>query len=468
VRPDPFGRLGSAALAGAIAGCAWLIAATFGAIPAASEIPSLLACPRGIRPLLDARWSIAGRAPSHSLTLIPLEPLPAIPPRPGETARQWTIWGQGTPDPTGNLVFGAVGDHGATDARVRIFAYDPRSGTVTLSPEINASLGARPGAFADGKIHGRLDFFGGPWIWFATYWAKYPEPSAADYASGYRGGHIARYNVRTGEIVDEGVPLPHASWPSHRIDGARGIFYAAGHFSEFLAWDIRARKPLYAGKLPGGWTWGNRVILLDEPSGTVYSSDVGAPEAGFPLLRYDPALNRFERLPVRMPAGEKGERTPLRAHTDRRGPDGLFWAMTQDGTLFSYDPEKRKMSTAGSCWPGTRRYTTALVRSPKGRYLYYLPGAHGDAFLEGAPVVQYDTRLGRFKVLAFLGATLLAEHGYLAGGTYSIVLDAAGATLLIFMNGAARSPGDSRPLPQEAFGAPAVLALAIPPGERIE
>jgi len=422
---------------------------------------SLLKPPAAIKPLLIGDWSIAGLAPTVELYRLPLDPIKDSAPPAGETLRQWTVWGQGTIDPATGRFYGAVGDHAGRDARIHIVVFDPRTKKISLSPEINASLGARPGAFADGKIHGRLDFYSdqGPWLWFCTYWAKYPEPSAEDYATGYEGGHIGRYNVLTGDVVDEGVPLPHASWPSHIVDAGRGRLYAAGHFGEFLAWDIGAKKVLFAGRLPAGLSWGNRVLLLDEKTGSVYSSNADGSDPTFNMIRYDPAGNRFEKLPLPMPPDEKGERGPIRANTARRGPDGLFRAVTQNGILFAFDPEKATIEPLGSCWPGGRRYTTSIASSPDGRYLYYLPGAHGDSFLEGSPVVQYDTQQKRFKVLAFLSSELLSKYGYLVGGTYSVVLDPSGETLYILMNGVFRDPQDSGPLPKEDFGAPVLLIV---------
>lgn len=431
------------------------------AAPPSGGDPSLLQPPGEIGPLLEGKWTIARQAPDVEFFPLPLEPVKAGPPPVGETPRQWTIWGQGTIDRSTGVLYASVGDHAGLGARIHIVAFDPRTKGITLSTEINARLGAPPGAFADGKIHGRLDFFDGPWLWFCTYWAKYPEPSAEDYATGYSGGHIGRYDVRTGEIVDEGVPLPRASWPSHIIDAARGRLYAAGHFGEFLAWDIKRKKSLFADRLPDGMSWGNRVLLLDERTGAVYSSETSGADPAFPLIRYDPGMNAFENLRLPMPADEKGVRRPIRAHTMQPGTDGLFRAVTENGVLFAFDPVKRRIEPFESCWPGRHRYTTSIAASPDGRYLYYLPGAHGDSFVDGSPLVQYDTRLGRFKVLAFLGPALLAKYGYLAGGTYSIVADARGETLYVLMNGVFRDPKDATPLPDQAFGSPVLLLIKL-------
>ena len=205
------------------------------------------------------------------------------------------------------------------DARIHIVAFDPRTKGITLSAEINARLGALPGAFADGKIHGRLDFYDGPWLWFCTYWAKYPEPSSEDYATGYRGGHIGRYNVRTGEVVDEGVPLLArlVAVPSRR-QGAGTIVRRRPFRRVPRLGYRRRRKTSLPGRLPDGMSWGNRVLLLDERTGAVYSSDTSGGDPAFPLIRYDPAT-QHDREPASPDASGRDGRASARSGRIRPG-----------------------------------------------------------------------------------------------------------------------------------------------------
>ena len=424
--------------------------------------------PDSVRGLLTGAWTAARNMSGIEFYPIPLDP-PSFPPvSRGASPRQWTIWGQGSWDTRHGRLYVAVGDHGGVDARLHIVEFDPSTNKIGLSPDINAGIGGKPGSFRDGKIHGRLEFYDGPWVWFCTYWAKYPEPDEKDYGSGYRGGHIVRYNVETGAIVDEGVPLTRASWPGHRLDATRGILYASGHFGEFLAWDIRLGKARFAGFPPPGSTWANRVLLLDEKTGMVYSTSSEASDGRYPLVRYEPDRNRFRQLACAMPSDGKGQTGPIRCHTDHRGPDGLFWGLTQNGVLFSFDPDASQVAAFGEAWPGQNRYTTSIARSPGGRYLYYLPGAHGDGFLEGMPLVQFDTVSRKFKVLAFLGPYLLKRSRYLCGGTYSVALDDKGERLFVAMNGAWQNPAAQDILPASALGVPALLVITIPSEERKE
>ena len=68
---------------------------------------------------------------------------------------------------------------------------------------------------------------------------------------------------------------------------------------------------------------------------------------------------------------------PMRAQTRKLGPDGLFWCVTSGGQLFTFDPKKEEIIDKGRNWPGAQTYACSMDRSPGGRYVYYLPGAHG-------------------------------------------------------------------------------------------
>jgi hypothetical protein len=156
----------------------------------------------------------------------------------------------------------------------------------------------------------------------------------------------------------------------------------------------------------------------------------------------------------------------MRAQTAHRGPDGLFWGVSSNGQLFTFDPEKEEVLSKGYNWPGEQRYTASMDRSPGGRYVYYAPGAHGAGYLDGSPVVQYDTRTGQKKVLAFMFPYYYEKYGYTPGGTFSIRLDNKGERLFILWNGAfvEHKPGQE----SDTFGQCSVMVVNIPTNERQE
>ena len=179
------------------------------------------------------------------------------PPPPSFFPNRWTItitlsgasWGKSAYYPPNGRFYTSIGDNGSYDAHLYIVEYDPATLTIHLSPEINDALGRPADMIGEGKIHGCVDFVDGPEMWFCTYWSKYPEPHEEDWQTGYTGGHIMSYNVETGDLMDYGVPMLRASWPSHRVDPQRKMLYAAGYYCEFLAWDMEKREPRWMGNL---------------------------------------------------------------------------------------------------------------------------------------------------------------------------------------------------------------------------
>ena len=71
---------------------------------------------------------------------------------------------------------------------------------------------------------------------------------------------------------------------------------------------------------------------------------------------------------------------------------------------------------------------------PNGRYLYYVPGAHGGGFKDGSPVVQYDLKTRTRKVLAFLHPFYESKYGFIPKGTYSTEISEEGDKLFITWN----------------------------------
>ncbi len=429
---------------------------------------------------------IAKTPPKVEFAVVPVEPLflgespvkskSSISNEPGP----WSNWSQANFDSRTGKFYSSVGDHGKYDAHILLVEYDPAAKKVKCLPEVNKVLGRTKNQFAEGKIHGWLDFYKSKDIdkahlWYCTYWAKYNEPDEEDYATGYDGGHVMSYDVMTGDIVDYGVPLKRASWPYHRVDTKRGIMYGVGMFGEFLAWDINKQETMWAGYLPTGMGWWERAILIDDVTGMVYTSNRdAAADPALHIIKYDPFKNRFFKLNCHVPdetltgnrGGKPGGPTQMRAQTRTRGSDGLFWCTSYNGLLFTFDPAKEETVSKGYNWPGEQRYTASMDRSPKGRYVYYLPGAHGHGYSDGSPVVQLDTRTGTKKVLAFMFPYFYDKYGYTPGGTFSIKLDDKGERLFVLWNGAfvEYDPNKS----SDTFGQCSVMVINIPAGERAE
>jgi len=150
----------------------------------------------------------------------------------------------------------------------------------------------------------------------------------------------------------------------------------------------------------------------------------------------------------------------------REARDGSVYGTTQGtGQLFRYRPARDELEMLGPAWQ-RGDYVTVCELSPDERFLYYLPGAHGGAFRQGTPVVQYEIATGRRKVLAFLARAFEQAHNYVPAGTYGMKVSADGGTLYVNFNGHAADgtrPAHMRP---NGFALCSFAAIHIPASER--
>jgi hypothetical protein len=445
---------------------------------------SMLIPPASLKDLWDETTVIAKTPPKIEFGIAPAEPRffgesPRQPSDPSlHYSREWSNWSQATMNERTGKFYSTIGDTDPYDTHLYVVEYDPATKKLSCLPEIHKVLGTPDGQMKDGKLHGYLDFYQDR-LWLCTYWTLYPEPGEAEFATGYKGGHILAIDVATGDIADYGVPCERISWPYHRIDKKRGIMYGVGFFGEFLAWDIAKRQIIWAGYPPKDITWWWRAMMIDEVTGNVYSSYIYDPDPNVHMVKYDPTRNRFYKMETRMPhcsaqhqiveTEKPREVDMIRANTLHRGPDGLIWGVTKQGELFTFNPDTDEIVAKGINWPGLIRYTCAMDRSPGGRYIYYCPGAHGVAYQDGSPVVQYDTKTGIKKVIAFLFPYYHKKYGYIPAGTFSIKLDAKGESLFALWNGGFFDPDDAKKSDFHGFfGNCAITHIHIPESERIE
>lgn len=89
----------------------------------------------------------------------------------------------------------------------------------------------------------------------------------------------------------------------------------------------------------------------------------------------------------------------------------------------------------GTAAVGSQEYISSIEVDSTGRYLYYVPGAHGGATKDGTPIVQFDLQRKQRKVLGFLHATFWKEHGYALDGSFSSALDEKGERLFVSWDG---------------------------------
>ena len=363
--------------------------------------------------------------------------------------RPWSDWGEGLA--TDGKYYGAIGDHKGPDGNALVFEYDSKTKKIRTVVDLKKLLKLPEGHYCPGKIHSRIDKGNDGWLYFSTHRGS-TRVTTDEYH--YKGDWIIRYHPATEktEIVVQ-APVPKQCIPSSVLDPERLIFYggtAAGDYSDkrimFFAYDITAKKLLYSD-FEGPY----RYLLYAKSTGRVYYTKMD----GEPLKRFDPAKGP--------PAVQIDARIGLRAATQET-PQGFVYTVSTrgDSTLWSFNTKTEVAEKIGSAPVGSQSYVTSLDVDPAGRYLYYMPGAHGGSEHDGTPVVQFDLKTRKKKVIAFLHPFYQKKYGYTPLGTFGSAIDEKGEKLYVTWNGnrggAVRGRLD--------FDTCALMVIHIPESER--
>lgn len=361
----------------------------------------------------------------------------------------WSVWGDGLA--TEKKYYSAIGDHKAPEGNAFVFEYDPDRKTFRTLVDVKKFLDLPKGHYVPGKIHSRIDLGKDGWLYFSTHRGS-TRVTTDEYH--YEGDWILRTRPETGEteIVAHG-PVPKHCIPTSVLDPERMIFYggtAPGNLTDpvmFFAYDVRAKKVLHTAT-DGPY----RYFLFARSTGRVYyvNEDEG------PLLRYDPASGRGpERIP-----GAIG----LRSATQETRDGFVYTVSTRgDGSLWRFDTKSEAIERIGEASVGGETYVTTIDVDPTGRFLYYVPGAHGGSENDGTPVVQFDVKTRKKKVIAFLYPFYEKKYGCVPLGTFGSAIDPAGDKLFITWNGN-RGGRDERG--RFGFDTCALTVIHIPESER--
>jgi len=342
-------------------------------------------------------------------------------PRPDYEGDPWSQWGQGLALDDGRYV-SAVGDHLGADGNSYLFVYDPATERLTRFTDVLAEVDHEEGDWGYGKVHGQLVAGRCGEALFATYWGT---DDGISFGDSYQGDVLLRLDTSSLEVDPVGVPVPQHGIPSLTGAGGDGLLYgeavvpSAGpqgsKDGDFFVYDPTAREVVFQGtdeRLNGF-----RNVLVDA-AGTAYVSTQGGE-----LLAYEPGADELrahsDRLPGRV----------LRAST-QPAPDGTVYGTTQNpDRLFAFRPDGRidDLGPAGG-------YTASVALHPDGNRFFYAPGAHGDSWEEGTPVVAVDTTTGERSTLVELNALAEKELGLTLGGSYSVSVDPSGERLYVGFN----------------------------------
>jgi hypothetical protein len=360
---------------------------------------------------------IAATAPTIDFALFPGQDYRGNP---------WSAWGESTV--AGNKYYASIGDHLAPAGNAFVYEYDLEQKSFRKLLDLRALLKLPAGHYAPGKIHTRLDLGSDGWLFCATHRGS-TRVTTDEYH--YRGDWIVRCRPETGEAeVVVQAPVPKHCIPNGALDPKRLIFYggttpgspvndAAG---QFFAYDVQAHKLLFAG--PNGPA---RSMIVATSSGKVYFTP-GNQDA--PLYRFDP------KDPARVVTLD--ERIGIRAAT-RESSGGKVYTVSvgQDGRepmFYAFDTRRESVSELGPAAVGAETYIASLAADAAGRFVYYVPGAHGGGDRDGSPVVQFDTQKRQKKVIAFLHPFYQKKYALTPKGTYSVAVDSDGKQVFITWN----------------------------------
>ncbi len=347
---------------------------------------------------------------------------------PGQTyaGKPWSVWGDSLA--VNGRCYSAIGDHLAPQGNAFVFEYDPTTRKFRQLTDVKKLLGLPAGHYMPGKIHSRIDLGSDGWLYFSTHRGSTKVTTDEFH---YTGDWILRAHPASGksEIVARGA-VPKHCLPASVMDPKRMIFYAGSAPGskddplgiQFLAYDVRKRKVLYSG--PDGPA---RALMFSPSTGRIYFNPEKDDSA---LMRFDPDKGG---PPVRL---EKN--IGVRA-ASAETPQGIIYTVSQgqggsESTLFAFNPKTESVEELAAVAVGTQQYVTSLDADPTGRFLYYVPGAHGGAEKDGTPIVQFDIRTKTRKVLAFLEPFYTKNYGVTLRGTYGLAVDPAGDKLYITWN----------------------------------
>ncbi len=398
------------------------------------QSPKFLERPEGS----PADVPIAKTAPTVDFAFFPGQDYPGNP---------WSTWGDSLA--VNGKYYASVGDHHALGTAF-VYEYDPGTKQFRQLVDLRKLLQLPEGHYTPGKIHSRLDLGSDGWLYFSTHRGS---TKITDDAHHYEGDWIVRCHPGDGkaEVVAHG-PVPKHCIPCSVLDPQRLIFYggtAPGSDSDaagiqFFAYDVREKKVLYAG--PDGPA---RYMAFAPSTGRVYF--VGSKSDK--LQRFDPAKGGApEAIPGTIDIRSATQETK----------DGFIYTVSEGNagkaaTLYAFNTKTEECTPLGSAAVGSQSYIASLDVDPTGRYLYYVPGAHGGSDRDGCAVVQFDVKTKTKKVLAFLGPFYAQKYGNMLKGSYSSAVDPAGDKLYITWNNNRGS---------KAWDSAALTVIHIPESER--
>ncbi len=342
----------------------------------------------------------------------------------------WSVWGDGSA--VEGRYYSAIGDHLAPGGNAFVYEYDAALKEFKLLCDVKKLIQLPEGHYTPGKVHTRVDVGSDGRVYFATHRGS-TRVTTDQYH--FRGDWVLAADPKSGksEVLIH-APVAKHCIPTGSLDPKRLIFYGGTTAGapvngdeniQFFAYDVKADKVIYSGA-----NGPSRYVMVSSSTGRVYFTPGAEGKTMGKLVRFDPAQPGKPK--------EIDAQLGLRAATDET-PQGIIYTTSQGSggkpsMLYAFDVKTEQARELGTAGVGTQEYITSIDADPTGRYLYYVPGAHGGSEKDGCPVIQFDTQTGRKKVLAFLHPYCQERFGFTLKGTFGSAVDPAGDKLYITWN----------------------------------
>ncbi len=359
-------------------------------------------------------------------------------PRPEYKGNPWSQWGQGIVLADGRYL-STIGDHLGADGNSYLFVYDPDTRELTRFADVLSQVEHERGAWGYGKIHAQLVAGACDEVYVSTYWGS---RKGLAYSSTYDGDLLFRIDPGTLALEPLGVPVPKHGIPSLAGFAPDGLLFGEAvdpAISEdrdrgsFFVYDTERNGLAFESE--HGDHIGFRNILVGADGSAYIAAEGGR------LLRWRPGGGELEELPATLPGSGR-----LRAST-APGPDGTVYGVTENPDRFFALHPDGAVEDLGEA----RDYTASIALHPDGDRFFYVPGAHGDGYEQGTPLVEVDAATGDQKVVAELNPLAEQQLGLTVGGSYNVAVDPSGDRVYVGLNAAERGS-------EEPFGE-VVLAI---------
>lgn len=366
----------------------------------------------------------------------------------------WSSWGDMALARDGK-VYCAIGDHGdyaKGDARCFLYVWDPDRQTLDQIVDMNKVVPPQPGQPAWSKVHAKIDEGADGKIYFCCTLNDGERAAKEQWTEQLPGSQIYQYDPQTRTTrVFANLP-PKRCTATSLFDRERSLWWCTLEGGDHALWalDLKTGKSVFQG--PAESVKFNRSIALARDGSVYFNGDKGLWKCDQAAKKVVPTKSKFD--------GPQGMRS-----SSAESKAGLIYGTTMKGQLFQYAVATDELKMLGPAWL-KGDYVTVCVLSPDERFVYYLPGAHGQATQSGTPVLQYEVATGRLKVVAFLAKAIEQETGYVPAGTYGMKISADGSTVYVNFNGHATDRLRPKKMPPNGFGLCGFAAIHIPDSER--